>query len=386
MSASNTSTEMSRERQRQARSYARYGEIMFVIGLGVGVLYVLFWLFSGLTVGVRNLASGWTAGLPAQAAYAVSVAIYLAIFMLGYDLLRLPLSIHRYITSRRYGLSVQTPGSWVLDWLKGTALSFALSIPLGVGMYALLALWPDGWWLLAAIAFLFITVVMATIAPIIFLPLFYKLKPLDDENLVHRLIQLSERAGTRVRGVFRIDFSAKTTAANAMLMGMGQTRRIALSDTLLAHYTPDEIETILAHELGHHVHRDIPKGLLLETVLTLASLYLANLFLRWGINIAGFNGITDIAAFPLLAIATGVFGFLVMPLTNAYTRHIEYQADEYAMASTGKPDAFINAMRRLANQNLAEIEPNPIVEWLLYDHPAIGKRIRHGEEFKQRAA
>lgn len=358
---------------------------MFVIGLVVGILYVLFWLFSGLTVEIRNLAAGWTAALPSPAGYAATVAIYLIIFMLGYDLIRLPLSIHRYLTSRRYGLSVQSPGSWAIDWLKGTTLSFALSIPLGVGVYALLALWSDGWWLLAAIAYLLITVVMATLAPIIFLPIFYKLKPLDDENMVHRLIQLSERAGTRVRGVFRIDFSEKTTAANAMLMGMGQTRRIALSDTLLNHYTPDEIETILAHELAHHVHKDIPKGLLLETVLTLASLYLANLFLRWGINVAGFNGITDIAAFPLLVIATGVFGFLVMPLTNAYTRHIEYQADEYAMASTGKPDAFINAMRRLANQNLAEVEPNPIVEWLLYDHPAIGKRIRHGEKFKQRA-
>jgi STE24 endopeptidase len=180
-----------------------------------------------------------------------------------------------------------------------------------------------------------------------------------------------------------MNMSRKTTTANAALMGLGNTRRIVLGDTLLASYTPDEIEVVLAHELGHHVHRDIWKLIITQTALTLVGLYLVNLGLHWAIDTHHFYpALTDVAAMPLIGLALGLFGLVTMPLANSFSRHVERQADQYALQTTRKPDAFISAMTRLANQNLGELNPGPISEFLLHDHPAIGKRLKHAERFK----
>jgi len=165
-------------------------------------------------------------------------------------------------------------------------------------------------------------------------------------------------------------------------MGLGNTRRIALGDTLLAHYSVDEIETILAHELGHHVNRDIPLGIAFQSVVTLAGLYLAQLAMQWGVQAFGFRSVADIAAFPIFAAVMGAFGVVTLPLGNAFSRWRERLADHYALDSTHKPEAFMNAMTRLANQNLSEVDPEPWVEFLLYSHPAIGKRIAMARESK----
>lgn len=170
--------------------------------------------------------------------------------------------------------------------------------------------------------------------------------------------------------------SEKTTTANAALMGLGNTRRIVLGDTLYQNYSPDEIETILAHELGHHVHHDIAWGLIVESALMVVGFYLADLFLKWSAAQFRYNGIADLAAFPLLTFAIGVFGLTTLPLGNAYSRWRESLADDYALQTTRNAPAFIGAMEKLANQNLAELEPEPWVEFLLYDHPPIGKRLK----------
>ncbi|HEX7594349.1 MAG TPA: M48 family metalloprotease, partial [Anaerolineae bacterium] len=224
-------------------------------------------------------------------------------------------------------------------------------------------------------------VVLANLAPVLIFPIFFKFKPLDDAELVARLTALATRAKTRVRGVYTMMLSEKTAAANAALMGLGNTRRIVLGDTLYEKYSPDEIESILAHELGHHVHHDIGWSLVAETGLTLAGFFVADVFLRWSAAQLHYAGIADLAAFPLFGLALGAFGLVTMPLGNAFTRWRESLADEYALQSTRNAPAFICAMEKLANQNLAELEPEAWVEWLLYDHPPIGKRLRRGEEF-----
>ena len=224
---------------------------------------------------------------------------------------------------------------------------------------------------------------MANLAPVLLLPLFYKFSPLPDGELKQRLVALADRAHTRIQGVFTMHMSSKTTAANAALMGLGNTRRIVLGDTMVDRYTPDEIEVVLAHELGHHVHRDIWKLIISQSLFTLIGLFLFNLCLVWAVeHLHRYLGIADPATLPLLLVLTGVFGFLIAPLTNSYSRAIEYQADEYALEATHMVEPFKSAMTRLANQNLAEIEPVPIVEFLFYDHPSIGKRLTHAEKFK----
>ena len=277
--------------------------------------------------------------------------------------------------------------SWLADLFKGLVLSLVLESLVVELIYLLLATQPQTWWLWVALIMLFFTVMMANLAPVLILPLFYKFTPLPEGELTQRLMALADRAHTRVRGVFTMHLSSKTTAANAALMGLGNTRRIVLGDTMLDRYTTDEIEVVLAHELGHHVHHDLWKLILTQSALTLCGLYLLNLALHWAVDTQHyFLSLTDVAGIPYLLVLTGIFGLTVLPFSNGLSRAIEYQADEYALQTTKMVAAFKSAMIRLANQNLADIEPSPLVEFLFHDHPAVGKRLKHADKFAERYA
>mgnify|MGYP005840608907 CR=1 FL=1 len=366
------------ERQEKAREYARLRRWLLLADLGLAAVFVSAVLLSGLSSRLTVRIQALVPWRPAV------IALYTLVFFGAYGLLDLPLTFYGgFVLPRRYGLSTQALAAWLLDLVKGAVVGGIIGLAAMEVMYWLLAAFPATWWLLTGGLYLLFAVVMANLAPLLIVPLFFKSTPLGDEELVQRLMRLAERAGTRVRGVFTINLSSKTTATNAGLMGLGNTRRIILGDTLLADYTPDEIETILAHELGHHVHHDIIWGLLVDSALTLGGLYLAHLALRWGVRFFGFQGIADIAAFPVLAMVMGAFGLVVLPLSNAYSRWRESLADDYALVMTNKPEAVITAMTKLANQNLAEVDPAPWVELLLYSHPAIGRRIKRAQDYAQ---
>jgi STE24 endopeptidase len=274
---------------------------------------------------------------------------------------------------------------WLGDLFKGLVLGLVLESLAIELVYALLAFQPNSWWLWVAIVMLFFSVVMANLAPVLILPLFYKFQPLPEGDLTKRLLALAGRAHTRVRGVFTMQMSSKTTAANAALMGLGNTRRIVIGDTMLDRYTPDEIEVVLAHELGHHVHRDLWKLIISQSALTLGGLYVVNVVLHWAVNTQHYYiGVADAATIPLLLALIGAFGLVVMPIGNSYSRLIEYQADEYALQSTGMVQAFKGAMTRLANQNLSDVEPSPLIEFLFHDHPSVGKRLKHAVKYELR--
>jgi STE24 endopeptidase len=217
------------------------------------------------------------------------------------------------------------------------------------------------------------------------MPLFYKFRPLGDEyaELEARLLRLAEDARTRVRGVYQFDMSTRTKDANAALTGLGNTRRIILGDTLLNEFSSDEIETVLAHELGHHVHKDIPLLLLFQSALTLIGLYLASVGLAWGAARLGYTGSADVAAMPLFGLVMAVYGLITMPVGNAFSRWREHLADQYALQATGKGQAYASALTRLADQNLAEVDPEAWVEFFLYSHPALGKRIRMAQAYSK---
>jgi STE24 endopeptidase len=251
-------------------------------------------------------------------------------------------------------------------------------------IYWLLRVVPDLWWVVAGVVLLGLNVALSAVAPVILVPLFYKLTPLRDEELVARLMTLAGRARARVRGVFTINLSSKSRAANAMLMGLGRTRRIVLGDTLYEDFTADEIEVILAHELGHHIAHDIWWGVAFQSVVTVAGLYAAHLVLNRGAEVMGLVGPEDVAGLPLLALVMGAFLAVTIPLGNGFSRWREGLADEYALRLTGKPEAFVSVMVRLANQNLAEVNPERWVELLLHSHPAIGKRIQRTQRFSDR--
>jgi STE24 endopeptidase len=375
-------TTLDPERQQKAKEYARIRRRLLLVDLALGGVFVLAWLFSGASLWLGNQVVEWVGQYPLWVSSLLSVALYAAVFGAIYGLLDAPLSYYSgFVLPHRYGLSVQTLRAWLWDRAKGAAIGGVLGLVLLEVMYALLRASPTWWWLWTALVMLFLTVILSNLSPILIFPLFYKFTPLDDEELVARLTRLAERAGARVRGVYRFDMSSKTVEANAAVVGLGNTRRIILGDTLLANFSPDEIETVLAHELGHHVHGDLGKGILVQSALTLGGLWLASLILRWGVTAFGFNGIADVAAMPLLALAMGIFGLVTMPLSNAYSRWRESMADRYALETTRKSQAFATAMTRLADQNLSEADPERWVEVLLYSHPAIRRRVAMAQSF-----
>ncbi len=373
------------ERQRAAREYARLRRRLWLVGLAIAALGLLVLFVFRLDLWLRTLLQP-LAWQPLAGWYPLQVLAYFLILLLAYELISAPLTFYRgYVLPRRYGLSVQTISAWLLDLVKGMLIGLLLELLAVELIYLLLATQPLTWWLWVALVMLFFSVVLANLGPVLILPRFYRFTPLPDGELKQRLLALAEQAHTRVRGVFTMQMSSKTTAANAALMGLGNTRRIVVGDTLLDRYTPDEIEVVLAHELGHHVHRDIWKLIISQALLTLVALAVVNLILH---AIAtpqyGYRGLADPATLPLIALVTAVVGLIFMPLGNTYSRYLEYQADEYALTATARSEAFKSMMTRLANQNLAEVEPSPLVEILFHDHPSIRSRLEHAEAFARR--
>jgi STE24 endopeptidase len=222
-------------------------------------------------------------------------------------------------------------------------------------------------------------ILLAQLAPVILFPIFYKFEPLNDEDLKRRLIMLGQRAGTHVRGVYRWKLSEKSKKANAALTGLGSTRRIILADTLLDNYTPDEIEAVLAHELGHHVHRHILKSIFVQAAITFVGFWAANWTLHYAVDHHMFEELSDFANLPLLALVSVVLSFLLMPALNAYSRYNERQADRYAFESIASIEPFVSSMNKLAEQNLAERLPSKWVEWFFHSHPSISRRLAAAE-------
>jgi Zn-dependent protease with chaperone function len=346
-----------------------------VLSLAWSVVLLGGLLATGWTATLRDAAEAWLPRAP--------VIGYVLLLLLINEIVSLPLSYYSGVMlERRYDLSNERPAAWLLDRLKAFALSFGLGAASASLVYRFIALWPDRWWLAAGAAFAVLIVAITNLAPVLLLPLFFSVKPLERDALRGRLLALAGRAGARVVGAYELGLGAKTKKANAALAGLGSTRRILVSDTMLADYTDDEIEVVLAHELAHHVHHDIWKGLTLEGALILAGCYAAWRVLAALAAAVGLRGASDVAGLPLLVLAAGAVSLVMVPIANALSRRQERSADRFALGLTRNPAAFISAMRRLGAQNLAEERPSRIVQWLFYSHPPLAERIAAAEGFR----
>ena len=368
--------------QAKAREYARVQRRFLLADLALSGLLLVAWLALGWSLALR----AWLNTLSHNEW--IVVATYGIIFGLIFTLIELPLEYYSgFRLPHRYGQSNQTVAGWIKDQALGLLLSGLIGLPILEGLYWALRATGDLWWLWTAGGLVAFSVIFTTLAPVVIMPLFNKYTPLGPEyaDLATRLTALAQQAGTNVSGVFRFDLSRRTKAANAALTGLGRSRRIILGDTLLQEFTGDEIETVIAHELAHHVHRDIPLGLIVSSLSSLAGLYLVSLVLKWGVAALGFGGPADIAALPLLGLTLGAFGLVTLPLNNAFSRWREHRADLYALRVTRKGGAFASAMTRLANQNLADADPERWVVWLLHSHPPIRDRIAVAQRFQPNA-
>lgn len=280
-----------------------------------------------------------------------------------------------YYLEHKYKLSNQTIIKWMWENLKGLLLSMVIGIPVLLLFYYSLNSFQELWWLPFSIMMFILSVGLARIAPIVILPIFYKIIPLDNAELKSRIARLAVDAGLKIENVYKFDMSKNTKKANAAFTGIGKSKRIILGDTLLDNFSDDEIETVIAHEMGHYKKKHIIKGIMFSTASSFLTFFIIAKLYESTFQFFGFNSIEQIAAIPLLLLWAMVVGIILTPLGNIFSRKHEYEADEYAIEVTGKPNSFISTLEKLTEQNLGDKSPHPFVEWFFYSHPSISKRI-----------
>ncbi|MEJ5262853.1 MAG: M48 family metallopeptidase [Ignavibacterium sp.] len=288
-----------------------------------------------------------------------------------------------YILEHKYNLSNQTLLKYFTENIKSTLVSGVIGVPILLLFYFILKEFGDYWWLVFASAMFFISVILSQIFPVLIFPIFYKVKPIEDEELKERIKILAKDAGLKVKDVYSFNMSKNTKKANAAFTGLGKTKRIILGDTLLSSYSKDEIETVIAHELGHYKKKHIIKNIIFGTVNSFAMFFIISLLYKISLNWFGFTTITEVAALPLLTLWAMLIGLIQTPISNLLSRKFEYEADQYAIESTRKPLSFIQTLNKLTEQNLGDKEPHPFVEWFFYSHPSIKKRISAIENYSK---
>jgi len=336
------------------------------------------------------IASGWTFGMRQNAVALVGgsdwgiVAVYFFLFSLFFLAFDLPFSFYSgFMLEHQFGLSNQNFGQWLLDLGKKTLLSFALSLVLLECLYLIIRQCPSNWWVFAWAAYAFVSYVLGKVFPVLIVPLFYKYGRLEDKELEARVLGLAARFCMSVGNVYSLNLSKTTKKANAAFMGMGKTKRVVLSDTLIQNFTHSEVEVVVAHELGHYKHHDIWR--LLGFGLAASLVAFAAGF--WGMNTLAatlsLNSSADVAGLPLLFLIFYVVNLVLMPVMNGYSRRRERAADIFALKALETREVFTSCMEKLGRQNLADPEPPRWYEWFFYDHPSIGKRIAMAKNWKK---
>jgi STE24 endopeptidase len=358
----------------QAQRYQRIKLTMSVAGVILNFVIPLVFLLAGGSEAIRNLVEDWTA------VSALIVVLYLLVAGAGLQLIEFPFELYSgFIVEKKFGLSNVSIGSWFYDWVKGTLIQSVLLVGVLSGIYWLLRSQPDQWWLWASIGTTILVIIMMALVPVLLLPLFYKFEPIPEGELKDRLFALADQIGTHVQGIYVWHLGDKTSKANAAVTGWGRTRRIIISDTLIDSNTIEEIEVVMAHELGHHVRWDVWKMLAVSTVLIFISFFVIDLALVAWIDSLGLRGIADIAGLPLVLIVGVAVSLVALPISNWLSRRAETAADLYALNLTGMRDQFISAMDKLGDKNLAQKTPNAFVEFVFHSHPSIQRRINNAK-------
>jgi len=299
-----------------------------------------------------------------------------AVVTLGHMVVSFPLSFYAgHVLEHRFGLSRQSLARWLGRYAKRNLLALVFGAALVLGLFWLIWTTANYWWLVAAGAFFVVSVLMGQLAPVLILPLFYKIEKLQAPELAERIRRLAEGTGLSIEGVYRIGLSAETSKANAMLAGLGRTRRVLLADTLLEGFEPDEIEVIFAHEIGHHVHRHIHKLIAAGLIFSVGGFYVCH-----GVLSVWAGGQVDYAELPVstlpaIMLILTVFGLVFEPLQNAISRHFERQSDRYALERTALADAYRSAFHKLSRLNKSDPDPHWLEVALFHSHPPIAERL-----------
>lgn len=359
----------------------KYNNTKLAIGIAKTALsFILLYLF--IALGYNQWLQNYIQTF-IQNQYLIFLVFVAAIGLFS-TIIFLPINFYSgYYLEHKYNLSNQTFIKYLLENLKSLAVGLAIGIPILLLFFFILNQFGDLWWLVFASALFIISVVLSQIFPIVIFPIFYKVIPLPENELKEKIRQLANDAGIKVENVFTFDMSKNTKKANAAFTGLGKTKRIILGDTLLNNYSRDEIETVIAHELGHYKHKHILKNILFGTAASFLTFYIISISYKVSLSWFDLKSITQIAAIPLLSLWAMIIGLIQTPLSNMLSRKYEYEADRYAVESTKKPESFINTLNKLTDQNLGDKEPHPFVEWYFYSHPSIKNRINAIRKFAE---
>lgn len=354
----------------RARAYNNIKYAFAISDLFFLLFVLIFFEATGLS---KNLAN-WLVKIGISGYFIVPV--YFFLISLGYYFLDLPSNYYRsFVIEHNFSLTNQKISDWLLDQLKTGALSFIIGLILITAFYYILANFPEYWWFILAMFWIFFSIVMAKILPIIIIPMFFKYKQLADNELKTRILTLANKMNIKLLDVFEIDFSKKTLKANAAFVGIGKSRRVILADTLKDKYSYDEVEVILAHEFAHHRLKHIWKLMLVNSLITIVVFYCIFKTSSYALGLFHLASLSDIAALPVILIYMVLFGIITQPLGNYISRAFERNADKVALEETNKREAFISMMDKLGSQNLADRAPHPLIKFFFFDHPSIDERI-----------
>lgn len=359
----------------------RYAALKRWLWMGETVLTLGGFLVLLKTGGAVRL-SGWV--LKTLPHWPLQTAGYVGILALGITAITFPLDWYgSFRLEHRFGLSTERFAPWLLEYAKRLGVGAVLSLLLIEGLMALIRLDPERWWGWMALLWAGWSVFLTRVAPQWLIPLFYRQSPLKDASLKERLQALLSRCGAQVHDLLEVNLSRSTNKANACLCGLGRSRRILLSDTLLTNYPVEEVEVVVAHEAGHHRLHHLPLGIALSTAAMGLGCFLVHRLVKtWRVPL-GIPRWDDPAVLMIVGLGLTLVNLLLMPVLHGLWRSLEAKADRFSLEQTQNPKAFIGTMRRLAEQNLAEVSPPKWVEWFFYDHPSIARRVAMAEAFER---
>ncbi|MFH0918204.1 MAG: M48 family metallopeptidase [Candidatus Omnitrophota bacterium] len=358
-----------------AKSYSHQKYALSIIDTMYSIALLLIFLGSGLSLFLEYWIKSF--GLSSY----LLVALYLLVISFLYCLLNLPLNFYAsFILEHKFNLSRQRPGAWVAEQLKSGILAYIISLILILSFYWILDKF-NQWWLAISILWILFSVVLAKLAPVLIIPLFFKYQKLEDEVLRQRIFDLAAKMQIKLMEVSQINLSKKTLKANAAFTGLGKTKRVLLADTLKDKYTHDEVEVILAHEFAHYRLGHIIKLIAVNSLVTLGVFYLIFKTSAYTLGIFKLGSLSQLSSLPLVFLYFILFGIIVQPLEAYVSRRYERDADRLALKVTGAKEAFISLMEKLAEQNLADRNPHPLIKFFFFTHPPIDERIKIAKSF-----
>jgi len=357
------------EHDKKIRPYLWSHRVLGISSKIVSTLLFLSFIITHRFVRLEQILQSW--GLSPLVLW----AFYFGALALLWELVSIPFSISHHWVERAHHLSKQPYLSWFIDRLKGYAVGAVIGFVALSVVFLSLSLAGDNWWLATYVCFVLLSVILAQLAPVVLIPLFFKLKPLEEGDLKNRLLALSQRFGVKVENVYHLGMGEKTEKGNAAFVGIGKTKKILIGDTLYKNFPIEEVEAVFAHELGHQVHGDLIKGIFFSSIILFISFFLSQLLCE-ELIFSAFN--TDrshpfgvLMFFVVLSVIQWPLGIQL----NGFSRWRERLADRFAKENFKSGDLLASALERLTFQNRGLFRPNGLIEFLTYSHPAPWRRI-----------